>query len=108
MDIYGLDRYGYAASGPTAPMHVGLKQRALCAPPLVSPVISRGAPRQTTCETYISERWNYGREMVDQILSTITTSTEIVGIFLHAANLRHGADGFTSPSRQGMLWIFLP
>jgi hypothetical protein len=34
--------------GPTAPMHLGLKERTLCAPLLVSPVISRGAPRQTT------------------------------------------------------------
>jgi hypothetical protein len=27
---------------------------------------------------------------------------------LHAANLRHGTDGFTSPPKEGMLWIFLP
>jgi hypothetical protein len=25
---------------------------------------------------------------------------------LHAANLRHGTDGFTSPPKEGMLWIF--
>jgi hypothetical protein len=25
---------------------------------------------------------------------------------LHAANLQHGTDGFTSPSKEGMLWIF--
>jgi hypothetical protein len=25
-----------------------------------------------------------------------------------AANLRHGTDGFTSPPKEGMLWIFLP
>jgi hypothetical protein len=25
---------------------------------------------------------------------------------LHAANLRHGTDGFTSPPKDGMLWIF--
>jgi hypothetical protein len=34
--------------GPTAPMHLGLKERALCVLPLVFPVISRGAPRRTT------------------------------------------------------------
>ena len=27
---------------------------------------------------------------------------------LHAANLRHGTDGFTSPLREGVLRIFLP
>jgi hypothetical protein len=26
----------------------------------------------------------------------------------HAANLRHGTDGFTSPPKEGMLWIFSP
>jgi hypothetical protein len=27
---------------------------------------------------------------------------------LHAANLRHGTDGFTSPPKKGMLSIFSP
>jgi hypothetical protein len=29
-------------------------------------------------------------------------------VLLYAANLRHGTDGFTSPPKEGMLWIFLP
>jgi hypothetical protein len=29
-------------------------------------------------------------------------------VLLHAANLRHGTDGFTSPPKEGMLWIFSP
>jgi hypothetical protein len=48
----------YAVRGHTAPMHLGRKQQALCAPLLVSPVISRGAPRQAMVESSISERWN--------------------------------------------------
>jgi hypothetical protein len=36
---------------------------------------------------------------------TIATSTVIVGFFLM---LRHGADGFTSPPKEGMLKIFSP
>jgi hypothetical protein len=28
-------------------------------------------------------------------------------VLLHAANLRHGTDGFTSPPKEGMLWIFI-
>jgi hypothetical protein len=39
---------------------------------------------------------------------TITTSTEIVRDFLHAAKLRHGTDGFTSPPKEGALRIFSP
>jgi hypothetical protein len=27
------------------------------------------------------------------------------GVLLHAANLRHGTDSFTSPLEEGMLWI---
>jgi hypothetical protein len=29
-------------------------------------------------------------------------------VLLHAANLRHGTDWFTSPPKEGMLWIFSP
>jgi hypothetical protein len=29
-------------------------------------------------------------------------------VLLRAANLRHGTDGFTSPWKEGMLWIFHP
>jgi hypothetical protein len=29
-------------------------------------------------------------------------------VLLHAANLRHGTDSFTSPPKEGRLWIFSP
>jgi hypothetical protein len=29
-------------------------------------------------------------------------------VLLHAAKLRHGTNGFISPSMEGMLWIFSP
>jgi hypothetical protein len=29
-------------------------------------------------------------------------------VLLHAAKLRHGTDGFTSPPKEGMLRIFSP
>jgi hypothetical protein len=29
-------------------------------------------------------------------------------VLLHAVNLRHGTDGFTSLPKEGMLWIFTP
>jgi hypothetical protein len=53
-------RIGTRIWGPTDPMHLGRKGRVLCAPLLVSPVISRCTPRQMTSETSTSERWNYG------------------------------------------------
>jgi hypothetical protein len=28
--------------------------------------------------------------------------------YLHVANLQHGTDSFTSPPKEGMLWIFSP
>jgi hypothetical protein len=34
--------------GPIAPMKLGLKEQAVCAPLLVSHIIFRGAPRHTT------------------------------------------------------------
>jgi hypothetical protein len=37
-----------AVSGSTSLKHLGLKLLALCAPPLVPSVISRGAPHQAT------------------------------------------------------------
>jgi hypothetical protein len=29
-------------------------------------------------------------------------------VLLHATNLQHGTDGFTSPPKEDMLWIFSP
>jgi hypothetical protein len=38
----------------------------------------------------------------------ITTCTEIVRDFLHAAKLLHGTNGFTFPPKEGVLRIFSP
>ena len=48
-----------------------------------------------------------GREMFRQIWPRIQlprNSRDLV----HATNLRHGTDGFTSPRKEGVLRIFLP
>ena len=47
-----------------------------------------------------------GREFCPEIVE-ITTSTPFRDL-LHAANLRHGTDGFTSPPKEGALRIFSP
>jgi hypothetical protein len=54
-----------------------------------------------------SERWNCGQEMLSGNFVEMMTSTPFRDL-LHAANLRHGTDGFTSPLKEGMLRIFSP
>jgi hypothetical protein len=75
--------------------------------PLDPPVISRGAQRQTTWQTSVSEGRNWARKLP---LNLACDSDFHVnrGDRLHAANLRPGTDGFTSRPKGGILWIFLP
>jgi hypothetical protein len=46
--------------------------------------------------------------MANPILSTACDFHGKYWDLLQAANLRHGTDGFTSPSNEGMLRIFSP
>jgi len=48
-----------------------------------------------------------GREMFQQISSRIRLPHNSRDL-LHAANLRHETDGFTSPPKEGVLRIFSP
>jgi hypothetical protein len=48
-----------------------------------------------------------GREMFRQISSRIRLPRNSRDL-LHAATLRHGTDGFTSPPKEGVLRIFSP
>jgi hypothetical protein len=48
-----------------------------------------------------------GREMFRQISPRIRLSRNSRDL-LHAANLRHGTDDFTSPPKEGVLRIFFP
>ena len=51
-----------------------------------------------------SERWNCGRETCPVILPKFRLPHKFRDL-LHAANLRHGTDGFTSPPKEGVLRI---
>ena len=51
-------------------------------------------------------RWNRVGEKYQGILPKFPTSTLHLGMFLHAVKLRHGADGFISPPKEGVLRIF--
>ena len=54
-----------------------------------------------------SERWNCGREICPVILPKFRLPRKFRDL-LHAANLRHGTDGFTSPPKEGVLRTFSP
>ena len=54
-----------------------------------------------------SERWNCGREICPVILPKFRLPRKFMDL-LHAANLRHGTDGFNSPPKEGVLRIFSP
>ena len=45
--------------------------------------------------------------MLSGNFAEMTTSTQFRDLF-HAANLRHGTDGFSSPPKEGVLRIFSP
>jgi len=53
-----------------------------------------------------SERWNCRQEMSGNF-AEMMTSTPFRDL-LHAANLRHETDSFTSPPKEGVLRIFSP
>jgi hypothetical protein len=47
-------------------------------------------------------------QMANPILPTACNFHGKCRDLLHASNLRHGTDGFTSPLKEGMLRIFSP
>jgi hypothetical protein len=58
-------------------------------------------PRPHHANAPSSERWNCGREWSGNF-------AEITPFLRHLANLRHGANGFISLPKEGMLRIFSP
>ena len=54
-----------------------------------------------------SKRGNCGRERCPVILPKFRLPRKFKDL-IHAANLRHGADGFTSPQKESVLRIFSP
>ena len=55
-----------------------------------------------------SERWNCGRERCPEVILPKFRLPRKFRDLLHAVNLRHGTDGFTSPPKEGVLRIFSP
>ena len=52
--------------------------------------------------------WNCGRERCPVVILPKFQLPRKFRDLLHAANLRHGTDGFTSPPKEGVLRIFSP
>ena len=48
----------------------------------------------------------HGREMADEFCLKMPDLHVTFRDLLHAVNLRHGTDGFTSPLKEGVLRIF--
>jgi len=61
----------------------------------------------TTRANPSSGRWNYGRENRREFCRKWRLPRHF-WVLLHAVNLRHGTDGFTSPPKEGALRIFSP
>ena len=55
-----------------------------------------------------TERWNYVRERLSGNFAYMAYLIHAIRDLLHAANLRLGTDGFTSPLKEGVLGFFCP
>jgi len=76
-------------------------------PPLDVPTSARCLPVRRWRPLAAEGGTLHGREMFRQISSRIWLPRNSRDL-LHATNLRHGTDGFTSPPKEGALRIFSP
>ena len=98
-------RYG---SGTLHPGQVLGGSLPLLSPPLDVPTFAaRCLYVRNDARDPSSERRNCGREIFPVILPKFRLPRKCRD-FLHAANLRHGTDGSTSPPKEGVLRIFSP
>ena len=77
--------------------------------PLLSPTFHHQVPPcPPRRERSQRRKWELRARMLSGNFAEMTTSTPFRDLLLHAANLRHGTNGFTSPPKEGILRIFLP
>jgi len=78
-----------------------------CFPPLfdVPTFHHQVPPRPAWRERSQRQKWELWARMLSGNFAEMTTSTPFRDL-LHAANLRHETDGFTSPPKEGVLRIF--
>ena len=92
------DRYGSGTLHPGQVLGGSL--------PLLSPTFRRSHFSRQVPPS--SESWNGGRERCPVVILPKFLLPPKFRDLLHAANLRHGTDGFTSPPKEGVLSIFSP
>ena len=80
-----------------------------CFPPLLdAPTFHHQVPpRPPRRKRSQRRKWELWARMLSGNFAEITTSTPFRDL-LHAANLRHGTDGFTSLPKEGVLRLFPP
>jgi len=99
------DRYGSGTLHPGQVLGGSL--------PLLSPAFRRShfscqvPPSATTREILAAKDGTVGEKCLVVILPKFRLPRKFRDL-LHAANLRHGTDGFTSPPKEGVLSIFRP
>jgi hypothetical protein len=102
---------GFGRNQSSGTLHYGQILRSSL--PLLSPAFRRShfcrqmSPRPQSASASSSERWNYGREWSGNFAEMTPYSTPFRDL-LNAESLRHGANGFTSLPKEGMLRIFSP
>ena len=72
-------------------------------PPLDVPTLAARSVRNDARDPS-SERWNCGRERCPVVILPKFRLPLKFRDLLHAANLRHGTDGFTSPPKEGIFF----
>jgi len=86
------DRYGSGTLHPGQGLGGSL--------PLLSPAFRRSHFSRNDARDPSSERWNCGRERCPVVILPEFRLPRKFRDLLHAANLRHGTDGFTSPPKD--------
>ena len=76
--------------------------------PLLSPAFRRSHFSRNDARDPSSERWNCGRERCAVVILPKFRFPRKFRDLLHAANLRHGTDDFTSLPKEGVLRISSP
>ena len=98
------DQYG------SGTLHPGQVLGVVChcsPPPLDVPTFAARCLYVRDVRDPSSERWKCGWESFPVILPKFRLPHKFRDL-LHAANLRHGTDGFTSPPKEGVVRIFSP
>ena len=105
----------FHVQGPERMLRMHYSLKAYCARPIYYSNCSHFCRQMSLCVLHdarapTSKRWNYlwARNLTGKFCLEMPTSMMHSRVLLHAVNLWHGTDGFTSPPKEGVLRIFSP